>query len=208
MKSVRESITPILTYPTPSDLVTLQGALLASSQRGPAVDGALETAGQFHAYLCDLQSKITAREYSELASRLDIGAVGAVALESIITSEKKNFWQGLLLGALGEGLMVAASRQYVKAWEVETAQVHTCAAWHLTEALWVTSGEMQPGLSPEKRWEAIQSLLAPAHDDKVPGETKALLLGRVYQMLLLTHLSGVLGLEAQDTSAALQEGIG
>ena len=200
MKSVREAIQPVLTQPTPADLVTLQGALLASGLRGEAFEGALEIAGHFHTYLCDLQSKITAREYSELASRLDIGAVGAVALESIITAEKEDLWQGLLLGAVGEGLMVAASRQYVKAWEVEAAQVHTCAAWHLTEALWCTSGEMQPDLSPEKRWEAIQSLLAPAYDDEVAGETKALLLGRVFQILLLTHLTTL------DESTAPQEG--
>jgi hypothetical protein len=206
MKSVQEAIQPVLTQPTPADLVTLQGALLASGRRGGAFDSALEIAGHFHAYLCDLQSKITAREYSELASRLDIGAVGAVALESIITAEKENFWQGLLLGAVGEGLMVAASRQYVKAWEVETTQVHTCAAWHLTEALWFTSGEMQPDLSPEKRWEAIQSLLAPAYDDEVAGETKALLLGRVFQILLLTHMAGVLGPATEDETTAPQEG--
>jgi hypothetical protein len=202
MKSVQEAIQPVLTQPTPADLVTLQGALLASGQRDEPFDSALEIAGQFHAYLCDLQSKVTAREYSELASRLDIGAVGAVALESIITSDKESLWQGLLLGALGEGLMVAASRQYVKAWEVETAQVHTCAAWHLTEALWRTSGEMQPDLRPEERWEAIQSLLAPAYDDEVAGEAKALLLGRVFQILLLTHLARVVGPAAQDEPPA------
>ncbi len=208
MKSVREAIQPVLAHPMPADLVTLQGALLASGQRGEALGCALEIAGQFHAYLCDLQSKITAREYSELASRLDIGAVGAVALESIITAQKENFWQGFLLGALGEGLMVAASRQYVKAWEVEMAQVHACAAWRLTEALWVTSAEMQPDLSSEKRWEAIQSLLAPVYEGEVPGETKALLLGRVFQILLLTHLAGVLVRDTQGTSAAPQEGTG
>ncbi|MFC2046531.1 hypothetical protein ACFLTC_03305 [Chloroflexota bacterium] len=205
MKSLQEAIQPVLTQPTPADLVALQGALLASGERGDSFDNALETAGQFHAYLCDLQSKISAREYSELASRLDIGAVGAVALESIISADREHLWQGLLLGALGEGLMVAASRQYVKAWEVETVQVHTCAAWHLTEALWRASGEMQPVLSPEKRWEAIQALLAPAYDDEVPGEDKALLLGRVFQILLLTHLAEVMGASGPDDSTTTEE---
>ena len=205
MKSLQDAIQPVLTQPAPADLVALQGALLASGQRGEAFDNALETAGQFHGYLCDLQSKITAREYSELASRLDIGAVGAVALENVLSADPGELWQGLLLGALGEGLMVAASRQYVKAWEVETAQVHTCAAWYLTEALWRASGEMQPDLSPQKRWEAIQSLLAPAYDDEVPGETKALLLGRVFQILLLTHLAEVVGGAASDGSTTPEE---
>jgi hypothetical protein len=85
--------------------------------------------------------------------------------------------------------MVAASRQYVKGWEVETALVHSQAAWYLSEALWRASSEMQPDLQPEKRWEAIQALLAPAHDPDVPAPEKALLLGRIFQLLLITYLA-------------------
>jgi hypothetical protein len=86
-------------------------------------------------------------------------------------------------------LMVAASRQYVKAWGVETGLVHKCAAWYLTEALWRTSALMQPQLPSGQRWAAIQSLLEPVHDPELAAPDKALLLGRVFQVLLLTHLS-------------------
>lgn len=192
MNSLEDTVRPILNQPTPAALVALQGALLASGRQGKALERALEIAGRFHAYLSELESKISARDYSELASRLDIGAVGAVALENILSAERENFWQGLLLGALAEGLMVAASRQYIKGWEVETGLVQTHAAWYLTEALWHTSVELQPDLSPERRWQAIQSLLAPAYDSGVPAPDKAVLLGRVFQMLLLTHLAPLL----------------
>jgi hypothetical protein len=148
--------------------------------------------GRFHAYLCELESKLSARDYSDLASRLDIGAVGVVALESVIASEKEKFWQRLLLGGIGESLMVVASRQYVRAWEIETGLVHKCAAWYLAEALWRTSSEMQPELPPDQRWQAIQSLLAPVHDADVPASAKAVLLGRVFQMLLLTYVARLL----------------
>ena len=201
MKSLQEALQLILAQPTPAALVELQGALLASESRGADVEQALEIAGRFHAYLCELQSKITARDYSELASRLDIGAVGAVALENVIDSEGGEFWRGLLLGGLGETLMVAASRQYVRAWEVETALVHTCTVWYLTEVLWRTSelqsdpsgsGFSGQSLPSEQRWQAIQSLLAPAHDPAVPASDKALLLGRIFQILLLTYLARLL----------------
>jgi hypothetical protein len=124
-----------------------------------------------------------------MASKLDIGAVGAVALENILTTDAEHLWKGVTLGGIAEGLMVAASRQYIKGWEVETSLVHSQAAWYLAEALWRISSEMQPELQPEKRWEAIQNLLAPAHDPEVPAPEKALLLGRIFQLLLITYLA-------------------
>jgi hypothetical protein len=192
MKSIHQAFESIASQPTPAALVGLQGALLASGYRGEMVKQALAIAGRFHTYLCELQSKITARDYSELASRLDVGAVGAVALESLIDSDKDELWQRVLMGGLGETLMVAASRQYIKAWEAETGPIHACAAWYLAEALWDASREMQPELRPDKRWAAIQALLEPAHHPDVPAPDKAILLGRIFQMLLLTHIARML----------------
>jgi hypothetical protein len=48
---------------------------------------------------------------------------------------------------------------------------------------------MQPDLQPEQRWQAIQELLGPASDPDVPAPEKALLLGRIFQILLIIHLS-------------------
>jgi hypothetical protein len=189
MTDLRDALQAILTKPTPAALVALQGALLAADGRDEALSEALEVAGHFHAYLSELETKITAKDYSELASRLDISAVGVVALENIIATEKEKFWQRLILGGLGEGLMVAASRQYVKGWEAETGLVHAHNAWYLTEALWRASTAMQPDLAAGERWQAIQTLLAPAYDAGVPEPDKALLLSRVFQILLLTHLT-------------------
>jgi hypothetical protein len=115
-----------------------------------------------------------------------------VAVESILSAEQEHFWQRLALGAVAEGLMVAASRQYVKGWEIETRLVHNHAAWYLGEALWKASAEMQPDLEGEQRWQAIQTLLAPAYDPEVPAPDKAVLLGRTFQMLLITYLARLL----------------
>jgi hypothetical protein len=188
MKTMLEALQPVLQEPAPAGLIDLQGALLASGQGGPMLDRALEIAGQFHTYLCELESKISARDLSELASRLDMGAVGMVALENLVGDKGDKLWQDLLLGGLGEILMVAASRQYVRAWQVETGPVHRSAAWYLARVLWQLSQELQPALPDAQRWQSVQSLLAPAHDANVPGEAKALLLGRIFQLLLLIHV--------------------
>mgnify|MGYP001812511882 CR=1 FL=1 len=192
MNSLQDAVQAILRSPTPKALVALQGALLARRQQDESVDDVLKIAGSFHAYLCDLESKLTAKNYSELASRLDIGAVGAVALENVLASQGERFWQGLLMGGLAEVLMVAASRQYVKGWEAEAGLVHTQSVWFLTEALWQASAGAQPDLPPEQRWQAIQSLLAPAGDPDVPAPEKTVLLGRIFQILLLTQLARLL----------------
>jgi hypothetical protein len=62
----------------------------------------------------------------------------------------------------------------------------------LTEALWQLSTETQPDLAHAQRWDAIQTLLAPVHDREVPAADKALLVGRIYQILLLTYLARLL----------------
>jgi hypothetical protein len=197
MKSMQDLVLSILSQPQPEDLVELQGILLILGQGGGAVDRALEVAGRFHAYLSDLQSKLAAKEYSELASRLDISAVGVVALENMVSQERETFWQRLVLGGLGEALMVGASRQYIKGWEVETGVVHRAAAWYLAEALWSASREMQPDLVPMRRWEAIRALLAPVYDPEVEAPAKALLLCRIFQLLLLTYLAALLELDGR-----------
>jgi hypothetical protein len=191
MHSLEDALKSILTQPTPGALVALQGALLTSGRPGESLDRALDIAGQFHAYLCELETKTSAQEYSELASRLDIGAVGMVAVENLVASKKEELWGRLLLGGLGETLMVAASRQYVKAWQAETGLVHRGAAWHLAEALWRLSAQMQPEIAPTERWQAVQSLLAPVYDPQVPASHKAQLLGRIFQVLLFIYGSGV-----------------
>jgi hypothetical protein len=188
MNGLLDVLRSVLTHPTPESLVALQGQLLMSAGPEEAVTAALEVADRFHAYLSELQSKVAALDYSELASRLDIGAVGVVALENVVDAEQSKFWEHLVLGGLAEGLMVGASRQYIKGWELEAGLVHSRAAWYLAEALWHASAKTQAELSPQQRWEAIEALLAPAYSSDVPGSTKAVLLGRIFQMLLLTHL--------------------
>jgi hypothetical protein len=192
MKSLEDAALEVMSHPTPQALQDLQGALLALDCDDEVAAHALEVAGRFYGYLSELKTKIAAREYSELASRLDVGAVGAIALENLFEGQQDRLWQRLLMGSLGEGLMVAASRQYVRAWKVETGLVHTQAAWYLAEALWRTSRQAQPSLDAVERWQAIASLLAPANEPQVPAPEKATLLGRVFQILLLTHLARLL----------------
>jgi hypothetical protein len=177
-------IRQIATAPSPAVLWELYGQLLAAGA-DPAL---LDTVETFHHYLCDLQSKATARQYAELASMLDIGAVGGVAIENLVGGGKDHLFQRFLLGTVSESLMVAASRQYVKGWQSELHSTHCQAAWFLAGELWRLSNEMQPGLPAGKRWESIRGLLDPARDVQTPNGAKAVLLGWLFQIILLSRL--------------------
>ncbi|MEJ2209313.1 MAG: hypothetical protein P8129_09790 [Anaerolineae bacterium] len=192
MKSLQDAVRLILARPTPEALIELQGELLVLEDQGRAVEPALQVTGHFYTYLSELRSKVVAQEYSEMASRLDIGAVGTVAVENLVAGEGADLWKRLLLGAVGEGLMVAASRQYVEGWKVEAGLVHSQASWYLGQALWRASRQMQPDLAPEGRRQAIERLLAPARDPDTPAAVKTLLIGRIFQLLLLGHVSHLL----------------
>jgi hypothetical protein len=183
----------ILSAPSPDALWELYGYLLAAEAEGPL----METVLTFHHYLCDLQSKATARQYSELASMLDIGAVGGVAVQNLVGhfSEReadggRDLLQKLLLGTGSESLMIAASRQYIKAWQAELHSVHCQAAWFLAGALWRLSAAAEGATAggPGERWARIQALFAPVRDPDVPNGDKALLLGRTFQLVLLNQL--------------------
>jgi hypothetical protein len=185
----------LLTAPSPEDLVALHGLLLdaeADPVHSAEARAAGAVAGEFHAFLCDLRSKLSAREYSNVASLMDIAAVGAAALEGIADPSKITLRQ-IGLAALSETLMVLASRQYVKAWSRELRPVALRAAWRLREELWRLSIEGQPEMAGTDRQQAIDALLAPVVSDAAPPEVQHALIARLFQVVLLIRVTRALG---------------
>ena len=181
---LRQVANRIARQPTVNDLWKLRGILLACALDQPQTALVHEVTREFYVYLSELQSKMTARQYSELASRMDMSAIGVLALQDIV-SEHQELWKNLLLGGLSEGLMVLASRQYIKAWEQELRSVHRHAAWTLYGVLWQVSCRYQPDMSSAQRQELIETSLAPALDENTPFDARTLLMARLFQMLLL-----------------------
>lgn len=188
MTQVTDALTVVLHRPDPSALVALQEAVLVEHAATPARARVLASAREFFAYLSTLQGKLTAREYSQVASWLDISAVGVVAFEEAIKGQVSGL-RDLLIGLAAEGLMVGASRQYVKAWDAEARLVHNESCWFVREALWELSEDLQPELSPAARQASIRSLLAPIVGDETPAQAKIVLLSRLFQSLLLLSIA-------------------
>ena len=186
--TVENALLAVLQAPTPATLSHLHAALLLAewSQDAP-VWAVLD---QFYRFLNEIAAKTSARDYSHFASLLDIGAVGGVALQNLLSGKGEgNLWQRVLAAGLSESMMVLAARQYVKAWEEETSVLISQAAWDLYRQLWLISTTLRPELTGEQRRQSIDALLAPLYDERSTAAAKALLTGRLYQLLLLLYVT-------------------
>ena len=179
----------VLTAPSAEAVWRLRGDLLAS---GKPADGQLPALlGAFHDYLDRLATGMSSRDYSQLASKLDISAISGVILERLAeVSDSPKLGLNLVAGAVSEGLMALATRQHVKAWEGELAAVHRGAAWILYDELWRWTGERNPELEAPQRRELLDRLLAPALDATQPGLLRAALICRLFQLLIAAEVAG------------------
>jgi hypothetical protein len=186
MMSLLESLSTVLTNPSPEALWQLQGDLLSEGFEPDAPIMAILDA--FHNFLNELSASASAREYSHFASILDMGAVGGIAIQNLLEQrDSEGWWQRLLVGGLSESLMIIAARQYVKAWDNEMSSDINQAAWFLYREYWLLSAEMQPELARTERRRLVDQLLAPIHDSETGGTVKAALIGRLFQLLLMAN---------------------
>lgn len=178
----------VLTSPTPEALWDLRADLL---ERGSAPgDEIFEIIDQFHGFLESFTTLTSSRDLNHLASKLDISAIGGVLVEQLLErSDHRDMAMRILTGGISEGLMVLASRQYVRAAEGELSSLLREVAWVLYPLVWRWTTAANPDLAPEARRELIDRVIAALRDDDVSLTAKAILAGRIFQILLLAHLS-------------------
>ena len=179
-----------LTSPTPAALWMLRADLLEGGASPD--DPALEIVGEFHAFLDRFATSTSSRDLNHLASKLDIGAIGGVVMEQLFESPNaKDLAMRVLTGGISEGLMALASRQYVRAQEGELAALFREAAWTLYDRLWRWTEGANPDLGTPERRQLLDRVTAPLRDAQAPDAIKAILAGRLFQVLLLGHLNSV-----------------
>jgi hypothetical protein len=185
----------VMKKPSTGDLVSLQTVLLSweekagTPEEGQRSADTLALLGDFYCFLTGLECKLEAHAFAELASRMDMGAVGGVIAENVLGAGPK-LLERVLVGGLSEVLMVLASRQYVKAFDRELETFHQQVAWKLRAHFWHFSAVHRPELSPEQRAALIDELFTPLFDRKSPGEAKSIALAYLFQLLLLGTLLG------------------
>lgn len=177
----------VLSQPSPEALWQLRADLM---EQGVQDDARLMViVDEFYRYMNQLVASSTAREYSHIASILDMAAVAGVAIQNLVAErDDEEWWQRFVVGAASEGMMVLAARQYVKAWEVEMRSDYNAAAWFLAQEYWRLSTDLQPELTPAKRRELVDQLFSPLIDEEVDGAVKVGLVARLFQILLVARL--------------------
>ena len=160
------TLSRVLSSPTPEAIWKLRADLL---EGGVSPDAPLlEVVGEFRAFLDHFSTSTSSRDLNHLASKLDIGAIGGVVLEQLFESpDTKDLAMRVLTGGVSEGLMVLASRQYVRAAEGELA------------------AEANPDLDASERRQLLDRITEPIRDTQAPTAIKAVLAGRLFQVLLL-----------------------
>jgi len=182
--TIREGLAAVLRSPTVDTLGAFRADLLEA--RVPSEAPVWTVVDEFRGFLDQLATSTTSREYSELASKLDIGAVGGVVLEHILEEANvRELGLRLLTGALSEGLMVLATRQHVHAWEGEIDAVYRDAAWFLYGELWRWTEHSKPELPACERRRLLDALFTPLRSETTGGFHKAVLLGLLFQVLLI-----------------------
>lgn len=178
----------VLTAPTAEALWELRADLL---ERGaPVGSPLLEIIAEFHTFLDRFATSTSSRDLNHLASKLDIGAVGGVVLEQLFEGcDSKNLAMRVLTGGISEGLMVLASRQYVRAQEGELALLLSATGWVLYQRLWQWTADANPELEAAQRRQLLDQLTRPLRDTDTAIAAKAVLAGRLFQVLLLAHIS-------------------
>jgi hypothetical protein len=185
---IHEALKDVLAAPAGKGLWTLRAELLEAGL--PEDSRVWSVVDEFQKFLDELATGSSSREYSDLASMLDVSAVGGVVLENVIENEgAEELGLRLLAGLLSEGLIIAATRQHVKAWGAELDAVYRRAAWFLYGELWRWARELKPDLSAGERRRLLDRLLSPVHSEETSGLSKATLLGLLFQVLLLSYLS-------------------
>ncbi len=183
-KDLTASLQRVLTQPDPAVLWSLRADLLEAGV--PADSPVWSLVDEFHGFLEHLVESSTAREFSNLASILDIGGVGGVIIENLLEAEESEKLARRLLGAvLSEGLMILATRQHVKAWEVELDSVYRAAVWSLYPRIWRFSEIEKPDLPQSERRALLEQLFEPLMDPTRSGTVRAVVIVRLFQALLL-----------------------
>jgi hypothetical protein len=187
----------IVKRPNPGDLLSLQAYVLSQEEKADS-PLARERAGSvlalledFYSYLVSLECKLEAQAFAELASKMDMGAVGGVVLQNMLDAGER-LLEHVLIGGLSEALTVLASRQYVKAHNRELEALYRQAAWRLRLHFWRFSAARRPELAPSERAALVDSLFAPLLDKEARGDVKPVMLGWLFQVLLLGSVSAIL----------------
>ena len=167
-------------------------ALDANARR--ALERALHLAGEAHALTAELKGFTGQKERSEAASLLDLGSVGALAMENLLTADKITLPR-IVMSSLSETLMFLATRQIVAGSREVLGGVYRQHAAAMYRELWTLATDHRKALTAKDVREVqkgIDGFFARLDADGVTVEGQIVVLRQFYALLLVLRVAELL----------------
>ena len=183
-----------------SELLALHAYLRVHPRAAPSekarasLDRTLDLAESAHGFSAELHGFLGQKGRSESASLYDLGSVGVLAIENILTADKVTLPR-LLMSALSEGLMYLASRQYVAGSREVLEGLYRQHAATMYRELWALATDYRKSLREKDVREiqaAIDGFFGRLQGANVPPEARIAVLRQFYALLLTLRTSELL----------------
>ena len=146
-----------------------------------SVDRALAAVARFHTFASEVRGFVVSRDFSAKASLLDVGSIGVLAVENVLTAERKSLFR-LLMSGLSEGLAFAASRQYIYGSTAVLDALYRTNSAALYDDLWALATEIRGPMTEKVAREVQQGLDGFFKQLAEPGLSVDRKVAAVYQM--------------------------
>lgn len=189
---LREALTRL----DPAALLKLRGELQIVSRwldvrkmagRKRDAETALDAVSKFYQFSIEIGGFSSSTKAAESASFYDLASVGVLAVENILSAEKRSLMRFLMSG-LSEGLMFVGSRQYVAGTEAVLQSTYRTHALAVQDALWSLAADFRDPEKLDSIREAratIDTLFGKVDEPGVPLGTKIALLHQLYALVAI-----------------------
>jgi hypothetical protein len=166
-----------------SELSTIRAVVAGGKDKALAgsVERALAAVTRFHAFASEVKGFVVSRDFSQKASLFDIGSIGILAVENVLTAERKSLFR-IMMSGLSGGLAFAASRQYIYGSTAILDGLYRTNSAALYDDLWALATEIRGPLDERTAREVQQGLDAFFKQLSEPGVPVDQRVAAIYQM--------------------------
>ena len=179
-----------------SELSAIRAVALGGKDKGlsASVNAALAAVSRFHTFASEVKGFVVSRDFSKKASLFDVGSIGVLAVENVLTAERKSLFR-LLMSGLSEGLAFVASRQYISGSTAVLDALYRTNSAALYDDLWSLASEIRGPLDETTAREVQQGLdgfFTRIADPGVPVDRRVAAIYQMYGILVLVRCADLL----------------
>ncbi len=159
-----------------------------------AVERTLTAVGRLHSFANEVKGFVISKDYSEKASLFDIGSIGILAVENVLTADHVSLFR-LLMSGLSEGLAFLASRQYIYGSAAVLESLYRTHSATLYNDLWTLAVEFRGPLDEKAAREVqggLDAFFTKLSAPGVPVDARVAALYQMYGILVLVRCADLL----------------